>query len=168
MSHNLRAKNIPKETPSLLERILQNNALPFGFRVGYVSNFFSGPIYKLTEQDMGIRRPEFATLFCLHHLGTISARDICELTGIAKNTISRAVSRLNDEGYVISSKDPADSRRSHLQMTSSGKKTYLRLLPLFETRQDAMLSTLTPEERKILLRLLDKLVMRSDHWNDAY
>jgi DNA-binding MarR family transcriptional regulator len=168
MSPNKHAKSIPKEEIPLLARILRDNALPFGFRVGYVSNFFSGPIYKLTEQDMGIRRPEFATLFCLHHLDTVSARDVCELTGIAKNTISRAVSRLHDEGYVISSKDPTDSRRSRLQMTSSGKKTYLRLLPLFETRQDAMLSTLTPAEREILLRLLDKLVMRSDHWNDAY
>jgi DNA-binding MarR family transcriptional regulator len=168
MSTTKHAKTTPKTEISLLSRILQDNALPFGFRVGYVSNFFSGPIYKLTEQDMGIRRPEFATLFCLHHLGTVSARDICELTGIAKNTISRAVSRLHGEGYVISNRDPADSRRSCLQMTSSGKKTYLRLLPLFETRQDAMLSTLTPTEREMLLRLLDKLVMRSDHWNDAY
>lgn len=149
---------------SSLKRILQRNEIAYGYRIGYLFNHFSGPVYAWTGADLGIQRPEFATLFCISHLKTPTATDVVELTGIPKNSVSRAVSRLLARKLIRRTTDRNDGRRSFLAMTAAGRRLYEQILPRFRERQQRMISVLDPSERAELNRLLNKLVEREDDW----
>ena len=149
---------------SSLKRILRHNEIAFGYRVGYLFNHFAGPVYKWSAAEFGVQRPEFATLFCAAHLGDATATDVSLLTGIPKNSISRAVARLIGDGLIERSADRNDARRAHLSLTRKGRKVYEAILPRFKQRQDRMVAVLTAAERAEFDRLLDKLVERDDDW----
>lgn len=154
---------------SSLKRILRRNEIEFGYRIGYLFNHFAGPVYKWTAAEWGLQRPEFATLFCAAHLGRASATDVTTLTGIPRNSVSRAVKRLLSVGWLNAELDPLDARRTLLSLTSAGAQVYRKVLPRFTDRQQRMLAVLTPAERAEFDRLLNKLVERDDEWaSDDY
>jgi DNA-binding MarR family transcriptional regulator len=152
----------------LLPVLLARNGLPYGYRIGYLSNYFSGPIYSVLEQKHGMRRPKFATLFCLAHLGPMSATEIGLLTGIPKNSLSRAVNELQKERLLRREVDRSDSRRAILTITPGGRRLFERLLPLFQARQTKMLSALDKTDLQALDRVLTKLILRTDDWAESY
>jgi DNA-binding MarR family transcriptional regulator len=153
---------------SSLKRILRNNQIAFGYRVGYLFNHFAGPVYKWSAAEFGVQRPEFATLFCAAHLGEATATEVVSLTGIPKNCVSRAVARLIAEGLLQRSADESDGRRAILQLTARGREVYETILPRFKARQDRMVAVLTAAERAEFNRLLNKLVERDDDWAQDY
>ena len=147
-----------------LRRILDRNEIAFGYRIGYLFNHFSVPVYRGTTAEFGIQRPEFATLFCAAHLPQATASDVVQLTGIPRNSVSRAVSNLIATALVKRAADANDGRRAILSLTAKGRRVYEQILPRFQQRQEAMLSVLSATERGELDRLLNKLVERSDDW----
>ncbi len=152
----------------LLPVLLADNRIPFGYRIGYLSNYFSGPVYSLLEERYNIRRPKFATMFCLAHLERMSATEIGLLTGIPKNSLSRAVNELLAERRIRRDVDVHDNRRAVLALTAIGRKLYQEILPQFEARQAKMISVLNEEEVQALDRILTKLVHREDDWAEVY
>ena len=151
-----------------LEALLRSNEITFGYRIGYLSNVFSGPVYTVAERDFGIQRPMFATLFCIAHLDDLTATDVCGMSGIGKKTISRAVTSLEAKGFLIRRPNPADSRSTLLKITPSGRSTYESILPMLQARQKAMIGTLDRDEQRQLRALLDKLIAREDDWSANY
>ena len=149
---------------SSIKRILRQNEISFGYRIGYLFNHFAGPVYKASSAELGIQRPEFAALFCTAHLSAATATDVVTLTGIPKNSISRAVARLIGSGLLVRSAHKTDGRRAILEMTCDGRRIYESILPLFKARQDGMMDVLTVAERAEFSRLLNKLVERDDEW----
>lgn len=141
--------------------LLRSDALSFGYRVGYVSNVFSGPVYKLTEQKYGIQRPMFAILFCVAHADNLTATDVCTLSGIGKKTISRAVKALEGKGLLRRRPNPEDSRSALLKLTAAGRRMYGVILALLQARQQEMVAPLSAREQEVLVALFDKLIDRS-------
>lgn len=154
---------------SEVRTILKKNAeIRFGYRIGYLSNFFSGPVYKVVEKAFGVQRPMFATLFCIAHLEHLSASNVCVMTGIAKNTISRAVAHLERKGLLERRTHPQDSRAAILRITPAGRKVYESILPLFQAREKELVSGLSRDEQKQLLLLMDKMIATSDGRSGGY
>ena len=151
-----------------LDAILRSNEITFGYRIGYLSNVFSGPVYKMAERDFGIQRPMFATLFCTAHLDDLTATDVCGMTGIGKKTISRAVTSLETKGLLKRRPNPADSRSTLLKITAAGRDTYESILPMLQSRQKALIGTLDRNEQKQLRALLDKMIACDDGWSANY
>lgn len=149
---------------SSLKTILRKNEIAFGYRIGYLFNHFSGPVYKWSASEFGLLRPEFATLFCAAHLGSATAGDVIMLTGIPRNSVSRAAAKLVELGLLKSRADPADGRRINLMLTTLGRERYDAILPRFRERQERMLAPLSTTERNEFNRLLNKLVERDDDW----
>ena len=147
-----------------LRQILVENVITAGYRMTYLGNHFIGPVYRWTEKELDIRRPQFAVLFCLAQLENVSARDVCELSGIPANSISRAISSLIARKLVIRTDHPADKRRDVLRLSAAGRKLYELIIPRFQQREGAMLAVLSERERQQLLTLLGNLVTRNDGW----
>lgn len=175
MTRSIRLKPAASMSPNsgrsldqLLPELLADNQLPYGYRIGYLSNYFSGPIYSVLETQFSMRRPKFATLFCLAHLGKMNATEIGLLTGIPKNSLSRAVNELLKEHRVRRDADKHDSRRAILSLAPSGRRLFGKLIPLFQVRQAKMLSVLDARECAALGRILTKLVLRQDDWAEVY
>lgn len=145
-------------------KILERNPIPFGYRISYLANFFTGGVYRDVASRLGVARSEFVVVFCLRLLGELTAQDICDITGRPKNSISRAVNAMVDGGYITRSIDPADARRALLALTRAGAAMYDTAIPLFVERESAMLAPLSAAERRTLDTLLAKLVLRDDDW----
>lgn len=144
--------------------ILDQNTIRIGYRVSYLANFFSGPIYRELEAAEGLTRPEFVVMFCLAHCGSLTAQGISNMTGRPKNSLSRAVHRLVARGLITRVAAPRDPRQAQLDLSAAGRETLERITPRFTRRETEMLSPLTAQERQEFDRLLGKLVHRDDGW----
>ncbi len=144
--------------------ILGKNVITVGYRLSYLANFLVGSLYKEVARLTGLARSEFVVLFCLHHLGVLTAQEVCGITGRPKNSISQAVTKLAAHALIEKEAHSSDARRVPLRLTDSGKAMYELLIPLFVEREREMLSVLTDRERDQLEKLLGKLVQRNDSW----
>ena len=84
------------------------------FRISYLANRLVLPAYDDIKRAYGLSRGEYLLLFCLSYIEELTAQDIAEMTGRPRNSISRAVHRMLDEGYLKRSPDPADGRQALL------------------------------------------------------
>ncbi|MBV9076520.1 MAG: winged helix-turn-helix transcriptional regulator [Methylobacteriaceae bacterium] len=148
--------------------VLEANEVLTAYRLSWVANFLSGPIYKEIEARHGLSRPEFIVLFNCHHRPGSTARDICLATGRPKNSISRAVLVLARDGRLVQQPNPEDARQKRLVLTAAGEALYAAVIPLFKQREREMLSVLTDEERTSFEVLLAKLALRSDGWAEVF
>lgn len=147
--------------------ILDETAIRVGYRISYLANFYSGPIYKALEAEEGLTRPDFIVMFCLAHCGTLTAQDISKMTGRPKNSLSRAVHKLVEKGFITRRAAPNDPRQADLDLSGDGRAAFNRIMPRFIAREAAMISPLTAAEQREFDRLLGKLVHRTDEWVDG-
>ena len=78
-------------------------------------------------------------------------------TAMDKVAVSRAVAGLIEVGYLERKSSEEDARRSMLFLTSAGKSVYDDIVPMAISEEQALESVLTPEERRELTRLMEKL-----------
>ncbi|MEC7396116.1 MAG: helix-turn-helix domain-containing protein, partial [Pseudomonadota bacterium] len=76
------------------------------FRISYLANRLVLPAYNDIKRVYGLSRGEYLLLFCLSYIEELTAQDVAEMTGRPRNSISRAVHRMLDEGYLKRSPDP--------------------------------------------------------------
>lgn len=134
------------------------------WRVSFLANFFTGPIYAELLERFGLSRPGFVILFSLSHQDGLVARDICLVTGLPKNSISRAVTELETNGLIARNTDTADKRAKPLALTAEGRATLEQVVPLFRDRQAAMLAPLDANEAAEFDRLISKIVFAMPSW----
>ena len=137
--------------------ILDATAIPVGYRLAFLTNFWREPLLRWMERETGIIRPELTVLMCLSFHRDLNARDVCEITEQPSNTVSRAVGSLEEKGYITRERDSVDTRRRVLNITEAGQAVHDRLLTRFAEAEAKMLETLTPQEVETLTELLDKL-----------
>lgn len=134
------------------------------WRISFLANFFTGPLYAEVLERFGVSRPGFVILFSLSHEDGLVARDICRVTGLPKNSISRAVTELETNGLIARDTDTTDKRAKPLHLTGGGKALVAEIVPLFAARQAAMLSPLTADEAADLDRLMGKIIAAMPAW----
>jgi DNA-binding MarR family transcriptional regulator len=146
------------------QTMLSSGSVTIGFRLSYLANFYTEPVYKEIARLHGLARSEFVVLLCLRQLGTLTAQDICEVTGRPKNSISQAVSKLDKGAQIVRRTDDDDARRSYLELTEAGRALCDEIVPLFLVREVEMLSVLNEKQRAQLEKLLELLTQRRDDW----
>ena len=145
--------------------IFDINPIPLAFRISYLANFFTEGVYRQVMDDHSVARSEFVVIFCLKSSASeMSAQDICAITGRPKNSVSRAVNAMVERGYVARRMDPQDARRSFLTLTRRGETLYETVLPLFVAREQQMVEPLNERDRRVLMRILDKLIVHKERW----
>ena len=146
----------PKE-PTTLE-LIADSPVKYGFRITTVRNWYAVPAFGRIEREFGLTDSEITVIFCLGHIAALRAKDVSVISARPKNSISRAVHLLLRKKLVEQSADRADKREKTLTLTQAGQAMFRKIMPIFQARQDAMLSSLTARERQSFDRLLDKLV----------
>lgn len=144
--------------------MLDETRLQHAWRVNFVANFFTGPVYRQLVEQYGVSRPEFVILYCLRHMPGLVAQDICRVTGQPKNSISRAVSDLLKKGYVARGTDPDDKRAKPLSLTADGDAMLEKVVPIVEARQNKMRAALTAAEQEQFDHLIRKMVFAMPEW----
>ncbi|MCC4245240.1 MarR family winged helix-turn-helix transcriptional regulator [Stappia indica] len=135
-------------------------SFPWAFRLAYVGNMFREPLLKVVEERWRLSRPEWTVLLCVMIREGIISKDIWELTGQPRNSISRGVISLEKRGLVRRTPSSHDKRQVALHPTAEGARVFGEIEPLFVQREGAYLSCLTGEELTQFQTILTKL---SDH-----
>ena len=157
-------KPAPATHRSARHELLFANPIVDIWRICFVANSFVFPLYRDMELTRQLTRPEFVTLFCLGTAGALVAQDIVEATGLPKNSISRAVKRLQERGLIRRRNDSTDKRRVFLSLSKTGERLYGEVLPGLIAREQAALDALTASERRTLNSLMMKVALATDAW----
>ena len=126
------------------------------WRLNFLANFFTGRLYARLGAQVGLARPEFVVLYCLAQAPGLVARDVSLLTGLPKNSLSRAVRALLSRGLVARDAAGHDRRAKPLALTPAG--LLATVLPVITARQDAMRAALAPDESATFDALLTKMI----------
>ncbi|MBR1301126.1 MarR family transcriptional regulator [Bradyrhizobium sp. AUGA SZCCT0042] len=128
-----------------------------GLRISVVSNRYTAPLYAEIERRYGLLRDEAAVLIAVAEDEGSSAQEIVEHTGRPKNTISRAVRKLETDGRIQRISDRQDGRAFKLRLTTSGRALFEQLKDLCADRDKTLVAPLNIAERTEFDRLLRKL-----------
>ena len=126
--------------------------------VHVLSNRITRAFESRIEARYGISVAEWRVLLSLFGTSGLTAKEIHEQWAMDKMTVSRAVRRLEEDGWVKRHRHPEDGRSFVLVATPRGVRLVKKILPTADARYREVLSCLTGRERKALERTLVKLL----------
>ncbi len=151
--------------PDMLDAKLWDNPCPFTFRVNYLALLYNTPLYSWIQDTFGLKRPEYVVLYSLALADGGSARDISRTSGFPKNTLSRAIKRLELMGLIKArTKAPGGGRKQALHLSEKGWALIHQTLPAFEAQEKKMLNVLSDGEQQMLSELMSKVVLAAQDW----
>ena len=136
---------------------LDGLGLRHAYRLSYVTSALVGPGYDDVKRQTGLIRGEYLLLLCLSQAAVATAQDVARMTRRPRNSISRAVHRMLDEGYIDRVPDPDDGRQARLTITPKGRAMQARIEGILAAREDEVLGVLDDREHAQLDAILRKL-----------
>lgn len=115
------------------------------FRLNRLSAEMSRRLFDIYGARYGIDIPEWRVLATLGAREPVTAQEVVRSTHTHKSSISRAVARLTEMGWIERSTDDGDRRQMKLRFTAKGRSAYREIVPL-----------VLEAERDVLARLGDK------------
>jgi DNA-binding MarR family transcriptional regulator len=115
---------------------------------------------KVYKQRYGMLRTEWRVLFHLGRYGDMTAKDICDRARVHKTKVSRAVSALQNRGFLKRVQMEQDRRHERLSLTPAGASAYNDLQGVAAGYDARLTAKFSPEEQRNLrdaLRLLARL-----------
>jgi DNA-binding MarR family transcriptional regulator len=113
-------------------------------------------VYKrATEDVLGMRLKAYVTLSNLRD-GPRGQQDLCVSMHLDPNNCVLMLNDLEELGYVVRVRDPADRRRHIVEMTPAGRKAMFAAERAMESLEDDVLGALSPDEREQLRDMLDR------------
>src|SRR5262245_29976404 len=96
----------------------------------------------------------------------LSPRALAGHLGVAPSTLSAAIARLSDLGYLTSEPNETDRRKRELRLTARGAEAIASTSVLNPERVRALLSQLKPDERKVAIHGLALLAQAARRLGD--
>ena len=149
-----------------LTTIFDTIEYPDAYRITYLANAIVFPAYSAIKKDFGLVRAEYILLACLSHFDVLTAQDVARISKRPRNTISRAVHRMLDDGYLDRAPDPDDGRQARLRITQRGRDLHVRVSDYLRQQQDKVLAPLTAQERATLSSLMKKAALHAAQLDD--
>jgi len=137
------------------------------YRLSLLSNTVSSQIAAMYQDKFGLSMAEWRIMAVLAEYPDIAADEVCRRTRIEKSVVSRALARLLTRHLVQRKVDRDDRRRSILRLSRTGLAVYDEVMPAAGAFERKLLSGLSPQERRSLSRLLDKLQHRAGEMLDS-
>lgn len=112
--------------------------------------------------DSGVTGPQLALLDWIAASPGCGVREIATGLGLTAPTVSVGVRRLEATGLLERRPDPRDGRAIQLFLTAQGQSLHERARAFRWEKMRRLLTGLTPEERVMLLTLLEKAITASE------
>ena len=106
-------------------------------------------------ERVGVTPPQFILLDWIANSPGSGVSEIAEGLHLTSPTVSVAVRRLENAGYLERKPDTQDRRSIHLYLTQEGRVLYQRGEDFRQRKVKRLLSGLTPKERTEFLELLE-------------
>lgn len=127
------------------------------YRLSVLSNTVSRRIADLYDREFGLNIWQWRVMAVTGDTPGISATDIGQRTAMDKVAVSRAIAGLIEPGYLERKTSETDGRRSQLFLTRQGQTIYEAIVPIALKAERDLVSTLSPDDRRELARLMEKL-----------
>lgn len=113
---------------------------------------------KEAQSKCGVGAAQIFILHVLQQESELSMNDLADRTATDQSSVSLAVGRLVDEGYVRRSIDDVDRRQVRLSLTPRGRGLIRRSPPAAQEKIMDSVANMSASERAQLVSLLDKLM----------
>ena len=125
----------------------------------YISNFYRlGTSFLSREyKDYGIGSGQYQFLFLLYEQDGVSHDLLTEKMAVDKATTTRAIMKLEEEGYVKRIVDKNDKRKYQIFLTDKAKEKKEEILEIGSRWEKRLISCLEQEEFEILQNILCKI-----------
>jgi DNA-binding MarR family transcriptional regulator len=110
---------------------------------------------------------EYVVVYSLALSDGGQARDISETSGFPKNTLSRAIAKLEKRRLIRRGHKPGGGRNQPLQLSDTGWALFDETVSVFQGFETMMLDALSPDEQATLSDLLAKVVRAADGWPET-
>jgi len=87
----------------------------------------------------------------------LNGNEVAHVVGISKATVSKMVKKLLEEGLLEIKKENSDSRENEYYISTKGKKLLDKIIPGYLERMRIIGSNITIDEKKHLLKILNKV-----------
>ncbi|WP_025872009.1 MarR family winged helix-turn-helix transcriptional regulator [Methylobacillus glycogenes] len=91
-----------------------------------------------------------------------SPSELAEKAGVTKATMTGFIDGLENEGLVSRLTDRKDRRKLKIKLTATGRKKLDEVMPVYYTRVAALMSTLTQEQRQLIVQYMQNLGAHAD------
>ena len=116
-------------------------------------------IYRRTSEDrLGIRLEEFASLALLREHSPVPQQELGEILCVDANNLVLLLNELESREFALRRRDPADRRRHLVEITEEGVRALDAAEKGIESVEDDVLAPLSRAERSELQALLAKVL----------
>jgi DNA-binding MarR family transcriptional regulator len=125
----------------------------------WFSVFHRLPLSFLSEglKDYNISSGQVMFLLELYYLDGINQEELSSYLNIDEANTTRAIKKLEKEGYVIRKRDEEDRRVKRIYLTEKALEIKPKVLDLMNQWEEKMLKSLTSVEREVFIDLLKKV-----------
>ncbi|HET7434201.1 MAG TPA: MarR family transcriptional regulator [Thermoanaerobaculia bacterium] len=113
---------------------------------------------KDAQSRFGVGAAQMFILHVLQQESELTLNEVAARTATDQSSVSLAVGRLVDEGYVRRTTSEEDRRHVRLSLTPKGRALVRRAPPAAQSRILESVANMAPAERKQLMKLLEKLM----------
>lgn len=106
----------------------------------------------------GVTRVQWIAMYYLSKYGVMSQKDLADRMDLKESTVARLVDRMESENLIKRIKDAFDRRITNIELTESGRKRIVELLPEGQKMSDFFSKGITDEEIEVFKRVLDKFM----------
>ncbi len=113
------------------------------------------------HRPRGLTWPGFRVIFALWLAGPMEAKTTAEISGMSRAALSALLNTLERDGLIVRERAAHDRRALQLSLTEDGYRAILGGFQAHNRRESAWAEALEPDERRELVRLLNKLMAGS-------
>ncbi len=112
-------------------------------------------------EDIAISGTEHAVIVHLYRQDTCNQESIAEALVFDKGTLSKALSKLEDKGYILRMVNENNRREKIVSLTGFGKDQIQKILSVGETWRNKLLYGFSEAELETFEKLLDKALINT-------
>lgn len=111
-----------------------------------------------SEELLGMKLKPYMTLGYVRDHPGVTQQELESVLFMDANSVVLILNELEAAGFSVRRRDPQDRRRHIVEMTAAGRRAIERADKARESLEDEVLATLSPEERKTLRRLVERVL----------
>ncbi len=140
-SSNNQTSDLPQDLAFLIAQVGSHAQNSFGKQVN----------------PLGLRLAHVGVLKAIFRADGLTQRELGDALGMFPSNLVRLIDELEEKDLVRRGKSAEDRRSYTLQLTKKGQGVASQLIALTRAHQDRICTSLAPEERQELTRLLQKI-----------
>lgn len=106
---------------------------------------------------IGLTRAQWQVLSLLHRRPGLSQSELAEMLEVERATAGRMIDRLEQKGWLVRRRDPADRRTWRLHLTAEAEEVQAEMGMIAARMIDDAMGALRPGEREALTEMLERV-----------